>query len=80
MFKYAKLYARREEDSPDLAFQKQLLVIISSFLFLCGVVWTLMYYLMFGWSIPAIAAALYAVNAVITIIVSHRLKNHLLLV
>ncbi len=80
MFKYAKLYARRDEDTPDLAFQKQLLIIISSFLFLCGVAWTLMYYLMFGWSIPAIAACLYAINAIVTIIVSHKLKNHLLLV
>jgi len=80
MFKFAKLYARREEDSPDVAFQKQLLVIISSFLFLCGVSWTLMYYLIFGWTIPAIAACLFAINALVSIIVSHRIRNHLLLV
>jgi len=80
MFKFAKLYARRDEDSSDLAFQKQLLIIISSFLFLCGVVWTIMYYCMFGWTIPAIAACLFAINAVVSIIVSHRLKNHLILV
>jgi class 3 adenylate cyclase len=80
MLKFTKLYAHKEEDSPDLAFQKQLLIIISSFLFLCGVVWTLMYYSMFGWSIPAIAACLYAINALVMIVVSHRTKNHLLLV
>jgi class 3 adenylate cyclase len=80
MFKFAKLYAHREDDSPDLAFQKQLLAIVSSFLFLCGVVWTIMYYSMFGWTIPAIAALLFAVNALVSIIVSHRIKNHLLLV
>ena len=80
MFKYAKLYAHKEEDSPDVAFQKQLLVIISSFLFLCGVSWTLMYYLIFGWTIPVIAAGLYAINVVVMFIISHRTKNHLLLV
>lgn len=80
MFKYAKLYARKEEDSPDIAFQKQLLAIVSSFLFLCGVAWTFMYYIIFGWSIPAYAAILFAINAITMIIISHRLKNHLILV
>jgi len=80
MFKYAKLYAHKKEDSPDLAFQKQLLVIICSFLFLCGVVWWLMWYLIFGWSIPTIAAGLFGVMVLVMIIVSHQAKNHLLLV
>ncbi len=80
MFKYAKFYAQQDDDSPDLAFQKRLLVIISSFLFVCGVIWTLMYYTMFGWTIPAIAALFYAINAIVSILVSHRLKNHHILV
>lgn len=80
MLKYAKLYARREDDSPDLAFQKQVLAIISSFLVVCGIAWTAMYYLIFGWSIPAMAASVFAINAIVMFIVSHRLKNHLLLV
>lgn len=80
MLKYARLYAHNEEDSPDLAFQKQLLIIISTFLLLCGIAWTLMFYFIFGWSVPALAAFLYAVNAVTMIIVSHRTKNHISLV
>ena len=80
MFKYAKLYAHRADDSPDLAFQKELLVIICSFLFLCGVVWWLMWYLIFGWSIPTVAAGLFGIMVFIMIIVSHLAKNHLLLV
>lgn len=80
MLKYAKLYAHREDDSPDLAFQKQILAIISSFLILCGSVWTVMFYLIFGWTIPAFAAALFTINAVVMFIISHRAKNHLLLV
>ena len=80
MFKYAKLYAHKKEDSTDLAFQKQLLVIICSVLFLCGIVWWLMWYLIFGWSIPAIAAGLFGIMVLVMIIVSHHAKNHLLLV
>ena len=80
MFKYAKLYAHKEDDASDLAFQKQLLVIISSFLFLCGVVWWLMWYLIFGWSIPTIAAGLFGIMVFIMIIVSHLAKNHYLLI
>ncbi|MBL7765063.1 MAG: adenylate/guanylate cyclase domain-containing protein [Chitinophagaceae bacterium] len=80
MFKYAKLYARREDDLPDVAFQKRLLVIICSFLFLCGVAWWLMWYLIFGWSIPTTAAGLFGVWMLIMIVVSHKLKNHMLLV
>lgn len=80
MFKYAKLYAHKEEDSPDLAFQKQLLAIISSFLFLCGVAWWLMWYLIFGWSIPTVAAGLFGIMVLVMIIISHLVKNHLLLV
>ncbi len=79
MFKYAKLYARREEDSPDVAFQKQLLVVISSFLFLCGVAWWLMWYLIFEWSIPTVAAGLFGILVLVMIIVSHLAKNHLIL-
>ncbi|MDH4091970.1 MAG: adenylate/guanylate cyclase domain-containing protein [Cyclobacteriaceae bacterium] len=79
MFKYARLYARDEGDSPDLAFQKRLLVIISSFLFLCGVAWWLMWYLIFGWSIPTVAAGLFGIMVFVMIIVSHVLKNHYLL-
>lgn len=80
MVKYAKLYARKEEDSPDLAFQKQLLAIISFILFLCGVAWWLMWYLIFGWSIPTIAAGLFGIMVFVMIIISHHMKNHLLLV
>ena len=80
MLRYAKLYAHKEEDSPDLAFQKQLLVITSSFLFLCGCVWTFMFYSIYGWTIPAIAACLYAINSIVMIIVSHHLKKHSLLI
>jgi class 3 adenylate cyclase len=79
MFKYARLYARNDDDSPDLAFQKQLLVIICSFLFLCGVAWWLMWYLIFGWSIPTDAAGLFGILVFVMIIVSHFAKNHLLL-
>lgn len=80
MLKYAKLYARREEDSPDLGFQKQLLAIISSLLFLCGVAWWLMWYLIFGWSIPTVAAGLFGIMVFVMIFISHMSRNHMILV
>ncbi|MBL4585516.1 MAG: adenylate/guanylate cyclase domain-containing protein [Flavobacteriales bacterium] len=79
MFKYAKLYARKEGDSPDLAFQKELLAIVASFLVLCGVAWWLMWYLIYGWSIPTVAAGLFGIMVFVMIIVSHLAKNHILL-
>ncbi len=80
MLKYIESYAHKDDDSPDEAFQKRLLIIISTFLLFCGTAWTLMYYLMFGWTIPAVAAVLFTANALISMIVSHRLKKHLILV
>ncbi len=80
MFKFAKRFAYNEHDSPDLAFQKELLAIISSFLVLCGVVWWLMWYLIFGWSIPTVAAGLFGIMVFVMMIVSHVTKKHLLLV
>jgi len=79
MFKYAKLYAYDASDSPDVAFQKQLLVIICSFLLLCGPGWWLMYYLVFGWGYASIAAGSFGVLVAVAIFVSHVLKNHKLL-
>lgn len=80
MFELAKIYARNETDSPDLVFQKKLLVTICSFLFLCGLAWWLMWYLIFGWSIPTVAAGLFGIMVLIMIIVSHNVKNHHLLI
>ncbi len=80
MVNYPKLYCRSEDDTPDMAFQKQLLVIICSFLVLCGVIWWLMWYLIFGWTIPTVAAGLFGIMVFVMIIVSHRARNHMLLV
>lgn len=77
---FIRSFARREDDSEDLAFQKRLLIIISLFLLLCGIVWTLMYYLLFGWTIPAIAASIFTLNAVVSIALSHQMRNHHILV
>lgn len=80
MFKYAKLYAYNAGDSPELAFQKQLLVVICSVLFLCGVVWWSMYYSLFGWGFASIAAGSFGLMVGGMIVVSHSLRNHFLLV
>lgn len=80
MFQYAKKYAFDPDDSADLAFQKQLLAIICSFLVLCGVVWWLMWFLIFGWVIPTYAAGLFGIMVFVMLFVSHYAKNHLLLV
>ena len=80
MFKYAKLYARRDDDTSIVAFQKQLLAIIAFFLFLCGVAWWAMWYIIYDWSIPTIAAGLFGIMVAIMVYVSHRARNHKLLV
>ncbi len=80
MFKFAKFYAAKEGDSPDLVFQKELMVIISTFLFFCGVIWCLQWYLIFGWVIPTYAAGAFGLMVGIMIFVSHYFRNHYLLV
>jgi len=80
MLRFVSAYARNDDDSPDLAFQKQLLAIIAIALIVCGMVWTTMFYTIFGWTIPAQAAVLFTINAVAMFFVSHKFKNHLILV
>ncbi|NRA10628.1 MAG: adenylate/guanylate cyclase domain-containing protein [Crocinitomicaceae bacterium] len=80
MNKYFDSYARNEDDSSELKFQKKLLVIICSFLFICGIVWWLLGYLTMGWNYPTIAAGLFGIMVFVMIIVSHRQKNHTLLI
>lgn len=76
MLKYAKLYAYNKSDSNDLKSQKQLLAIIGFFLFWCGVIWWLMWYLIYGWCIPTVAAGLFGIMVLIMMIVTHIVKNH----
>lgn len=79
MFKYAKLYAYNAGDNADIAFQKRLLVIICSFLFLCGGAWWLLYYTIFGWGYASISAGGFGILVGVSIVVSHVLKNHYIL-
>lgn len=75
MFEYAKRYAHKKSDSPDVTFLKQLLAITSSFLVLCGAAWFILGYKIFGMTIPAISAGLFGLMVLIMLIVSHKAKN-----
>ncbi len=80
MFNVAKKFAYNRFDSSDDAFQKQLLAIISFFLFLCGCTWTIMYYTVYGPSIPFFASIAFVFTVLIGGVVAHRSKNILYLV
>lgn len=77
MLSFLYSFAKKEGDPPNVAFQKRLLGVVSFFLLLCGTIWSFMYYMVYGNEIPFIAAYVFTINAIIMIIISHRMKNHL---
>lgn len=77
MLDFLYSFAKKEGDSPNVAFQKRLLGVVAFFLFLCGSVWTVMYYSIYGNSVPFIAAYIFVINVVALFFISHKMKNHL---
>ena len=80
MIKLLRYYAYEKGDSEELAFKKLLILAVSSSCCVCAVIWTTLYYVVFGWGIIAFLPALFLVIVGSAIFISHALRNHLILV
>ena len=69
-------FARRPEDSSDVAFKKLLILIVAVSCSACGLVWSAMYFAVFGYGLTMILPLSFAVIVGAAIILSHRIANH----
>ncbi len=80
MLKRFMNYARKEGDSPEIAFQKMLIMIISFIMAWLGIIWGIIYYQIFGWGSIVMIAFTYTAILTSAAAIGHYLKNHYILV
>ena len=76
MQRMTTFFAYQPGDSDSLRFEKFAALLIAASCCLAGVVWTLMYYLIFGLSLTAVLPLSFVVIVGAALVVSHRTKNH----
>lgn len=69
-------YARRPNDTDDLAFQKMLVLVIALSCCASGLVWSLLYYIVFGFGLTAILPLSFVIIVGGMILISNRLSDH----
>lgn len=72
--------SRLPGDSDDVAFEKQLIVVIAIVCCLCGLVWSALYFAVFGVGLVMALPLAFVVIVGSAIVVASRLRNHRLLV
>ena len=73
-------YAHNEDDTVDMVFIKRLILVISLSCSICGLLWGLLYYVVFGFGLITLLPLSFFVIVGSMIIISHRLNNHRLLI
>lgn len=73
-------FAHKPEDSTDLAFEKKLILVIALSCCGCGLAWSLLYYIVFGFGLTAYLPLSFVVIVGSMILISHRMNDHRLLV
>jgi guanylate cyclase len=76
MHRLTTFFAYQPSDSDSLHFEKFAAFLIAASCCLAGVVWTLMYYLIFGLRLTALLPLSFVVIVGAALVVSHRTKNH----
>lgn len=75
-----RLFAARSEDTKEVSFRKFLILLISLSCCGCAVVWTGLYYFIFGIGVITFLPLLFFILVSSAIVISHILKNHYILV
>lgn len=75
-----KNFAKEEGDTDEITFRKLLILLIASTLCVCGIVWTAMYYYIFGWGLIALLPFLFLIIVGTAIPVAHFARNYKILV
>jgi len=71
-----KSFAQRSDDTREVTFIKQLLLIVSLSCCLCGLLWSLIYYVVFGFGLTTILPLTFVVVVGSAILISNRLADH----
>ena len=69
-------FARRPEDSSDVAFKKLLILIVAVSCSACGLAWSALYFAVFGFGLTMILPFAFVVIIGTTIIISDRIADH----
>ncbi len=80
IIQFTKKYAFRSDDTEEIASSKQLILLVSLCCCLCGLLWSLLYVVIFGFGLTAILPLSFIVFVGIAIVVSHHLRDHRLLI
>ena len=73
-------FAKRTDDSSNTSFMKRLILVIALSCSLSGLIWSLIYYLVFGFGVTMALPLLFTLIMGASIIVSHLLKEYYILV
>lgn len=77
---YFSSFASKEGDTKEVTFNKFLILIIALSCCLCGMIWSIMYYFVFGVGLTMALPLLFVVIVGGAIIISHSFKNYKILV
>ena len=77
---YFSSFAAKEGDSKDVSFNKLLIFIIALSCCFCGMVWSIMYYFVFGVGLTMILPLIFIVVVGGATIISHLIKDHKILI
>ena len=69
-------FARRPGDSSDVVFKKMFILIIALSCSTCGLVWSALYFAIFGFGLTMILPLSFVVIVGATIVISHRITDH----
>jgi adenylate cyclase len=72
----ADWFAYRSSDMEEVRLEKSTIFMIASLCCIAGLLWALMYYLVFGWSLTTILPILFTILVSTSLVVAHVTKNH----
>lgn len=75
-----KLFAKEEGDTQELAFRKVLILLIASMCSVCGVIWSALYYFVFGVGVIAFLPLVFVTVVGSCIIIAHFTRSYKILV
>jgi len=80
VFQIFRRFASEPKDTAELTSIKALILMISLSCCVCGILWSLLYSIVFGFGLIAILPLSFTFLVGIAILISHRMANHLVLV
>lgn len=71
-----KKFAQRPDDTEEVTFIKQLILLVSLTCCFCGLLWSLLYFIVFGFGLTVILPLSFVVIVGSAILISHQLADH----